>query len=93
MEAELIGSLVSSGVSLVIAFFSLLISYFYKRKSASELQNAVNESVEERLENAYIECPHCHAQNSIDSLEISFPPVSTVSKISVKEVVNNGEKK
>lgn len=93
MSPEVIGSLVTSGVSLVIAFVSWLTSYFYKRKSSSELQKAVTDSVEERLDNAFVECPTCHAQHSLDSLEISFPPVSSVSKISVKEVVNNGKEK
>ena len=93
MEPEVIGSIVTSGVSLVIAFFSWLTSFLYKRKSSAELQKAVSDNISERMDEAYIVCPNCSSKVSVDDCELYFPVVQADSKVALKEVVNNGKAK
>lgn len=92
MESEVIASIVTSGVSLVIAFVSWLTSFLYKRSSTRKIEAAVSDNISERLDEAFIECPDCHSTHKLTELEVSFPPVSNTI-VSIQEVLKNGEKK
>lgn len=93
MESEVIASIVTSGVSLIIAFISWLTSFLYKRSANKKIEAAVSDNLSERLDTAFIECPDCHHAHKLQDLEISFPPVAQNTVVSFSEVLKNGEKK
>lgn len=91
MESEVLASIITSGVSVIIALFSAISSFLYKRSAKNNAAAAVANEINERIDSAYVVCPTCGAETSIDDISISFPPVFTGSKINIKEVLKNGK--
>ena len=91
MESEILFSLITSGMSVLIALFSAISSFLFRRSAKHNAEAAVTNEINERIESAYVECPACGAKTSIDNVSISFPPVIPDSKINIKEVLKNGK--
>lgn len=102
IEPEVLASIITSGVSLVLAAIAALTAYFRARKAKHEVQEIVyqNDAIDEKLEaleksRAYVVCPDCGSKIAANDLEVQYTEPSNEESILklLKEVSKNGAQK